>query len=75
MLSLLKWDNNNKVNNWISTGISSEKIKPFDSSLAPIMSDLANDRVSIKFNNIALVQIFLLLLYSNSFSIYTWFMN
>ena len=32
MLNLLILDNNKKVINWISTGVSPEKIKPFDTN-------------------------------------------
>ena len=35
MLSSLILDSNKKVSNWISTGISSGKTKPFDTSLEP----------------------------------------
>ena len=41
---------------WILTGISSEKIKAFDTNLEPIMSNLASGRVILKFNNSVLVQ-------------------
>ena len=33
------------VTNWIPTGISPEKIKPFDFSLVPIMYSLWNSRI------------------------------
>ena len=33
------------VTNWVSTRISSEKIKIFDNNLEPTMSNLANGRV------------------------------
>ena len=33
MISLLIWDRNKSVTNWILTGISSQKIKPFDINL------------------------------------------
>ena len=56
MLSSLVLDSNKKVPNWILTGISSEKIKPFDTNLEPTMSNLANGRVNLKFNNFVLVQ-------------------
>ena len=39
---------NEKVANWILTGISSEIIKPFDTYLEPIVSDLPNGRVILK---------------------------
>ena len=56
MLSSLILDSNKKVTNWISTGISSEKIKPFDTNLEPAMSNLANGRVILKFNKSVLVK-------------------
>ena len=42
ILSSLILDSNKKVTNWISTEISSEKIKPFDTNLEQTMSNLAN---------------------------------
>ena len=45
-----------KVTYLVSTVISSEKIKLFDTSLEPTMSDLANRKVKLKFNNSVLVQ-------------------
>ena len=45
ILSLLVLDSNEKVTNWMSTGISSEKIKSFDTNLEPSMTNLANGRV------------------------------
>ena len=51
MLNLPRMDNNEKVNNWISTRISPEKIKSFDTGLEPTMSNLAKSRVILKFNN------------------------
>ena len=65
MLSYLVLDSNTKVPDWISTGISSEKIKPFDTGLEPTMSNLANGRVNLKFNNSVLVQKSVSSLYSN----------
>ena len=56
MVSSLILDSNKKVTNWISTGISSEKIKPFDTNLEPTMSNLANTRPTVKFNNSGLVE-------------------
>ena len=35
----LELDSNKKVTDWISTGVSSEKIKPFDTSLEPTLSN------------------------------------
>ena len=40
MLSFLILDSNTKVTGWISTRISSEKIKPFDTGLEPTISNL-----------------------------------
>ena len=52
MLSSLTFDNNKeKFTNWRSTGMSPEKIKLFDSSLAPIISNLGNYRIILKFDN------------------------
>ena len=65
MLSSKVLDSNKRVTNWISTGISSEKIKPFDTNLEPTMPNLANGRAILKFNNPVLVQKSLSLLYSN----------
>ena len=56
---------NEKVINWISTGISSENIKQFDNNLEPTMSNLANGRVIFKYNNPVLVQKSSSSLYSN----------
>ena len=56
ILSSLTLDSNRKAPNWISTGILSNKIKPFDSGLERTMSNLANVRVNLKFNNSVLVQ-------------------
>ena len=55
MPSSLTLDSNRKVTDRISTGISSEKIKPFDTGLKPEMSNLANGRVNLQFNNTVLV--------------------
>ena len=49
-------DNNNKVTNWTSTGLSPEQIKPFDVNHAATMTNLGNVRVDLKFNNSVLVQ-------------------
>ena len=40
----------------MTTGASPGKIEPFDTSLDPIMSNLANGRVILKFNSFVLVQ-------------------
>ena len=48
MHSSLTLDNNEKVTNWILTGISSKKINPFDINLELTMSNLANGRVILK---------------------------
>ena len=65
MRSSLILDSNKKVNNWISTGISSETVKPFDTGLEPTTSNLANGGVNLKFYNSLLVQNSLSSLYSN----------
>ena len=65
MLSSLTLDNNKKVINWILTRISPEKIKPFDTNLKLVMSNLSNGRVILKFNNSVLMQKIYCLLYSN----------
>ena len=65
ILSSLILDSNKRVTNWILTGISSEKIKPFDTNLEPTMSNLANGRVTLKFNNSVLVQKIFSFLYRN----------
>ena len=49
-------DSNKKGTKWILTGVSTEKIKPFDTNLEPTMSNLANDTAILKFNNSVLVQ-------------------
>ena len=45
ILSLLILNSNEKVTNWMSTGISSEKIKSFVINLEPSMTNLAHGRV------------------------------
>ena len=42
MLNSLTLDSNKNAANWIITGISSEKVKLFDCSLATVMSNLGN---------------------------------
>ena len=51
MLSFLILDSNRKVTDSIWTGISYEKIKPFDTGLELTISNLANGRVNLKFSN------------------------
>ena len=51
MISLLTLDNNKNVSSWIFTAISPEKVKLFDTNLELIMSNLANSRVILKFND------------------------
>ena len=46
---ILDSNKSNKVTNWKSTGISPEKIKPFDINLEPLISNLADGRVILKF--------------------------
>ena len=65
ILSSLILDSNKKATNWILTETSSEKIKPFDTNLEPTMSNLADDRLKLKFNYSVLVQKSLSSLYSN----------
>ena len=56
MLSSLILDINKNVFHWISTGISSNEIKAFDTDFEQTMSNLANAFVILKFNNSVLVQ-------------------
>ena len=49
-VSSLVLDSNKNVTNSISTGISTEKTKLFDTNLEMTMSNLAKDRVIWKFN-------------------------
>ena len=65
MLSSPILDGNKKAINWILTGISSKKIKSFDSNLEPTISNLANSKVILIFNNSVLVQKQFSLLYIN----------
>ena len=65
MLSSLILDNIKEVPNWILTRISSKNIKPFDINLEPTLSNLANGRVILKFNNSVLLQKDFSSLYSN----------
>ena len=65
MLSSLILDSNKKVTYWILAEISSIKIKPFDTNLEPSMSNLANGRVNLKFDNSVIVQKKFFSLYSN----------
>ena len=55
MLSSLILDSNKKVTNWILTGILSYKTKPFYTNVETTVSNLANGRVILKFNNSVLV--------------------
>ena len=56
VLRSLILDRNKKVTNWMSTGISLKKFKPFDTNLKLTMSNLANGIEKLKFNNFVLVQ-------------------
>ena len=56
ILSSLILDSNKKVANWISTRMSSWKIKPFDTNLELTISNLANGRLILKFKISVLVQ-------------------
>ena len=51
---ILDNNNNKKISNWISTEISPEKIKPFDSSFVSITPNLMNGRIILKINNYVL---------------------
>ena len=66
MLNSLILDNK-KVTNWISAAASPQIIKLLYTNLAPTMTNLANARVSLKFNNSVLVQKDYSSLYSNLF--------
>ena len=65
MLNFIILDSNKNVTNCISTLIPSEKIKPFDTNLEPIISNLGHGRANVKFSNSVLVQKFCSSLYSN----------
>ena len=56
MLSLLMLDIKRSTTSWISTIITSENIKSFDTDLEPTMLSLANGRVILKFNHSAILQ-------------------
>ena len=45
-------DSSKKVTNWILKVVSSEKIEPFATNLEPIMSNLANGGVILKFKQL-----------------------
>ena len=70
-LSSLILDSNKKVTNWISTEITFEKVKPFYTNLEQTMSNLANCRVTLKFNNFVLVEKSYFHCLITSFQIYT----
>ena len=55
MLNSLVLDVNKKITNWFTTRVSPKKIKPYDANLAPTMTNIANGRVSLKFNNSVLM--------------------
>ena len=55
MLSSIMLDSGKKVTDWISTGISSENIKLFDTNFEIIMYNLSNGRLELKFSNSVLV--------------------
>ena len=65
MLSSIMLDSGKKVTDWISTGISSENIKLFDTNLEIIMYNLSNGRLELKFSNSVLVIKVFSLLYNN----------
>ena len=56
MLSSLVLDSHKKVTNWLSTRISPEKIKPFDTDIEPTMANLVNGGVILILNKSFLVQ-------------------
>ena len=56
ILNSIILESNTKITNWISNKVSPEKIKSFDADLTPTMTNLANGRVSLKFNNSFLMQ-------------------
>ena len=56
MFSSLILDTDKNVTNWMLTGISTDKIKPFDTNLELIMPNLANGRVILEFIKTVLVQ-------------------
>ena len=66
MLSSLTLDNNKRVTNWILTGVSPEKIKPFATNPEPTMPNLVNGRVILKFSDSVLVK-------ENCFSLFSSF--
>ena len=55
MLSSLTLDSNKNFTNWISTGIWSEKVKPFNTNLESMVI-IANDKVILKSNNSVLLK-------------------
>ena len=56
MLNLLVLYNNKQVTNWFTTGVSFKKRKPFDANLALTVTNIANDKVSLKLYNSILMQ-------------------
>ena len=58
MLNSLILDNKRKVTIWVSTGVSTKNIKPFDVNLAATMNNFANGRVSLKFCSVLVKGIF-----------------
>ena len=56
MFNSLILDKSNKFTNWISTGVWSGKIKPFEVNLALTLINLVNGRVNLKLKNTVLVQ-------------------
>ena len=58
MLNLLNLllDINKDITNSIATRLSAEKIEPFGVNFAPTMTNLENRRVTLKFNNLILVE-------------------
>ena len=65
MLNSLILISSKRITKWISIGASLEKTEPFNTKLGPIMSNLANDKVSSNFYNSVLLPNDSPLYYSN----------
>ena len=61
ILCSLILETNKKVINWLSFIISPKRFKPFDINRVSTITDLANSRISLKFNKSVLVQIFFII--------------
>ena len=53
---LISYNNNKNYKSWTSTEIPPKKNKPFASILGPIMCNLGNGKIRMKFNSSVLVQ-------------------